>query len=137
MATATKPGMDDLRKSPTMTYLLDAAEGGQDIGHYGRLTLAMVGSKFLETDDLVATLLKSGGAEETEVKAMVQQVIERGYNPPSRARLQEWSAEQDFPLMPNPDDPDSGNLYRELTMPDEVIESIEEYREQKLEASES
>jgi len=39
--------------------------------------------------------------------------------------------------MPNPDDPDSGNLYRELTMPDEVIESIEEYREQKLEATEA
>ena len=137
MATAAKPGMDELRKSPTMTHLLDAAEGGTDIGHYGRLTLAMVGSKFVEKDDLVATLLKSGGAEETEVKAMVQQVIERGYNPPSRARLQEWSAEQDFPLMPNPDDPDSGNLYRELTMPDEVIESIEEYREQKLEATEA
>ncbi len=132
------PGtMDDLRKSPTMTYLLDAAKEGTDIGHYGRLTPAMVGAKFLEKDDLVATLLKSGGAEETEVKAMVQQVIERGYNPPSRARLQEWSAEQDFPLMPNPDDPDSGNLYRELTMPDEVIESIEEYREQKLEATEA
>ena len=131
------PGtMDDLRKSPTMTYLLDAAEEGKDIGHYGRLTVAMVGSKFLETDELVDVLLKSGGAEETEVKAMVQQVVERGYNPPSRARLQEWSAEQDFPLMPNADDPDSGNLYRELTMPDEVIESIEEYREQKLEASE-
>ena len=127
------PGtMDDLRKSPTMTYLLDAAEEGKDIGHYGRLTVAMVGSKFLETDELVDVLLKSGGAEETEVKAMVQQVVERGYNPPSRARLQEWSAEQDFPLMPNADDPDSGNLYRELTMPDEVIESIEEYREQKL-----
>ena len=132
------PGtMDDLRKSPTMTHLLDAAAEGTDIGHYGRLTLAMVGAKFLEQDDLVATLLKSGGAEETEVKAMVKQVIERGYNPPSRARLQEWSAEQDFPLMPNPDDPDSGNLYRELTMPDEVIESIEEYREQKLEATEA
>ena len=134
---ATKTATDELRKSPTMTHLLDAAESGQDIGHYGRLTLAMVGSKFMEKDDLVKIILKSGGADETEVKAMVQQVVERGYNPPSRARLQEWSAEQDFPLMPNPDDPDSGNLYRELTMPDEVIESIEEYREQKLEASES
>ena len=134
---ATKTATDELRKSPTMTHLLDAAESGQDIGHYGRLTLAMVGAKFMEQDDLVKILLKSGGADETEVKAMVQQVVERGYNPPSRARLQEWSAEQDFPLMPNPDDPDSGNLYRELTMPDEVIESIEEYREQKLEASEA
>ena len=132
------PGtIEDLRTSPTMTYLLDAAEGGQDIGHYGRLTLAMVGAKFLETDDLIGILLKSGAAEETEVKAMVQQVVERGYNPPSRARLLEWSAQQDFPLMPNPDDPDSGNLYSELTMPDEVIESIEEYREQRLEASEA
>ena len=132
------PGtMEELRKSPTMAHLLDAAESGKDIGHYGRLTLAMVGHRFMEKDELVDTLLKSKGADETEVKAMVQQVVERGYNPPSRARLQEWSAEQDFPLMPNPDDPDSGNLYRELTMPDEVIESIEEYREQKLEAAES
>ena len=129
--------VEDLRKSPMMSHLLDALAAGTDIGHYGRLTLAMVGAKFMETDDLVGILLKSGGAEETEVKSMVQQVVERGYNPPSRARLQEWSAEQDFTLMPNPDDPDSGNLYRELSMPDEVIESIEEYREQKLEAGEA
>ena len=129
--------VEDLRKSPMMSHLLDALDKGTDIGHHGRFTFATIAARFMDRHEVVDWLAKDKDFDEHEAKAMVQQVVERGYNPPSRARLQEWSAEQDFPLMPNPDDPDSGNLYRELTMPDEVIESIEEYREQKLEAAES
>ena len=32
----------DLRDSPMMAHLMDALEAGTDIGHYGRLTFAMV-----------------------------------------------------------------------------------------------
>src|SRR3712207_8804213 len=34
--------VDDLRRSPMMSHLLDALDRGEDIGHYGRLTFAMV-----------------------------------------------------------------------------------------------
>ena len=129
--------VDELRKSPTMSHLLDALERGEDIGHYGRLTVAMVGHHFMDRDELAELLLKGKGAEEREVKSLVLQAEERNYNPPSRQRLLEWQAQQDFPLMPDPDDPNSGNLYRELDMPAEVIESIEEYREQQYEAQET
>jgi DNA primase large subunit len=30
---------EDLRQSPMMSHLLDALDQGEDIGHYGRLTL--------------------------------------------------------------------------------------------------
>jgi hypothetical protein len=88
----------------------------------------------MDRDELADLLMQGKGAEEREVKSLVLQAEERNYNPPSRQRLQEWQAQQDFPLMPDSDDPNSGNLYRELDMPSEVIESIEEYREQQFDA---
>ena len=45
--------LKDLRKSPMMTHLLDALEKGEDIGHYGRLTFAMIAHRFLDRDELV------------------------------------------------------------------------------------
>ena len=35
--------VEDLRKSPIMSHVMDALENVEDIGHYGRLTFAMVG----------------------------------------------------------------------------------------------
>jgi len=70
-----------------MSHLLDALEKGEDIGHYGRLTFAMVAHHFLD-----------------------------------KAELIKW---------PNPDDPDSCNVYRELDLPDEIFENIQDYREGK------
>ena len=46
----------------------------------------------------------------------------------------EWQAQQDFPILPNGDDPDAGNVYRDLTFPDGVYSDIAEYHEQKAEA---
>jgi hypothetical protein len=37
--------VEDLRQSEMMSHLLDALEKGEDIGHYGRLTFAMVVAK--------------------------------------------------------------------------------------------
>jgi len=127
---------DDLRLSPTMARLLDALDRGEDIGHRGRFTFATVAARFLPREEVVAWLEKGGGEGEHEAKALVQQVTERGYNPPSRRRILEYDKEQEFQICPNPDDPDACNLYRELTMPEEVIEDIQEYREQQFEAEE-
>ena len=126
--------LEDLRQSPTMARLLDALDQGEDIGHRGRFTFASVAARFLPKEEVVALLEKGGGEGEHEAKSLVQQVTGRGYNPPSRQRLIEYNAEQEFQICPTPDDPDTCNLYRELTMPDEVIEDIEEYREQQFEA---
>ena len=126
--------IDDLRQSPMMSHLLDALDEGQDIGHYGRLTFAMVARHFLDPEEVVAQLAKDQDFAEREAKSLVQQVESRGYNPPSRARILEWQAQQDFAICPTPDDPDACNVYRELTIPGDVIEDIEEYREQQFDA---
>jgi hypothetical protein len=42
------------------------------------------------------------------------QVKGRDYNPPKRDKILAWQAEQDFPIIPNSEDPDSGNVYQEL-----------------------
>jgi DNA primase large subunit len=129
--------LKDLRRSPMMSHLLDALERGEDIGHYGRLMFAMIGHRFLDRDELVAWLAKDKDCDEQKAKALVQQVEAREYNPPSRARILEWQGQQDFPICPTPDDPDACNPYRELKMPEEVLEDIEEFRQQQFEAEEA
>lgn len=126
--------VEDLRRSPMMVHLLDSLERGEDIGHYGRLTFAMIAHHYVERDELVRLLEQDGTMDETQAKSLVQQVESRDYNPPRRERILEWQAQQDFPICPTPDDPDSCNPYRELEMPEAVIENIEEYREQQYDA---
>ena len=123
--------VEDLRQSPMMTYLLDALDNGEDIGHYGRLAFAMVAHHFLDKDELVEWLSKDGDTDENEARALVQQVEERGYNPPRRERILEWQEQQDFPICPNPDDPDACNVYNELQFPDAVYQDIQEYQEKR------
>lgn len=126
--------VEDLQRSAMMRHLLDSLEQGKDIGHYGRLTFVMVARRFMPDDEVVAWLMKDRDVDEPKARALVQQVAERDYNPPRRERIMEWQAKQDFPIIPNPDDPGSGNVYRELEFPDRVYEHIEEYREQQVEA---
>jgi hypothetical protein len=114
-----------------MSHLLDALDNGEDIGHYGRLTFAMVAHHFVDSEELVELLTKDGGTDESEARALVQQVEERGYNPPRRERILQWQEQQDFPICPNPDDPDACNVYNELQFPDEVFENIQEYQEKR------
>ena len=128
-------GVNELRRSPMMSHLLDALDRGQDIGHYGRLAFAMIGHRFLERDELVAWLTKDQDCDEQKAKALVQQVESRDYNPPSRARILEWQGQQAFPICPTPEDANACNPYRELEMPEEVLVDIEEYREQQFEAA--
>lgn len=113
-----------------MAHLLDALEAEQDIGHYGRLVFAMIARHFGEDDDLVAWLTKDPTFSEAEARSLVAQVQARDYNPPKRARILEWQSQQDFPICPDPDNPGSCNVYRDLKFPDDVYEDIEEYYEE-------
>ncbi|HEX3246382.1 MAG TPA: hypothetical protein VHX16_13320 [Chloroflexota bacterium] len=121
----------DLRKSDMMAHLLDALEKGKDIGHYGRLVFAMVGRHFMDEEELVGYLQRNPKFGEDEARALYLQVQGRDYNPPKRERILQWQAEQEFPICPNPDDPDSCNVYKDLQFPDDVYEKITEYYEQK------
>jgi hypothetical protein len=126
--------VDELRKSDMMAHLLDALEKGTDIGHYGRLVFAMVARHFMDEDELVNTLQKDKDFDEAQARSLVAQVQGRDYNPPRREKILQYQQEQEFPIIPNPDDPDSGNVYRDLQFPDHVYEHISEYYEQKAAA---
>jgi hypothetical protein len=123
--------IEDLRQSPMMGHMLDALGNGEDIGHYGRLVFAIVGRHFVSNDELVELLTKDHDTDEQEMRALVQQVEGKGYSPPGREKILEYQSQQDFPICPNPDDPDACNPYAELQFPDEVYESIQEYQEKR------
>ena len=76
-------------------------------------------------------LTKDHDADEQEIRAMVQQVQDKGYSPPRREKILEFQNQQDFEICPHPDDPDACNVYNELRFPDDVYESIQEYQEKR------
>jgi hypothetical protein len=117
-----------------MAHLLDTLEAGTDIGHYGRLTFAMIARHFLDEDALVRLLANQPGQSEAEARALVLQVQEHDYSPPRRDRVLEWQARQDFPICPTPDDPASCNVYRELRFPPDVYEHLNEFSLQRAES---
>ncbi len=133
---SSQPGnsLEQLRVEPMMAHLMDALEAGQDIGHYGRLTFAMIAHHFLPPEQVLEWLNKDPDLGQDQAVALLRQVESRDYNPPRRDRILAWQAQQDFPIIPNPDDPDSGNVYRNLKFPDKVYEHIQEYQEEKAEA---
>jgi DNA primase large subunit len=123
--------VEDLRKSKMMAHLLDALDNGEDIGHYGRLVFAMIARHFMTKEELIEYLQKDSDFSEGEAKALYQQVQGKDYNPPKRDRILEWQSHQDFPICPNPDDPDACNVYRDLEFPEHVYEHITSYYEHK------
>jgi hypothetical protein len=127
-------GEAELRKDSMMAHLLDSLAAGKDIGHYGRLVFAMVARHFMSHQDLLAWLTRDPDFAEPEALTMLRQVEGRDYNPPRRDRLLEWQAEQEFPILPYPEDPDCGNLYRNLKFPDAIYNHISHYQEQKAAA---
>ncbi|MBA2565569.1 MAG: hypothetical protein H0V09_09135 [Gemmatimonadetes bacterium] len=130
---ADEPGTD-LRDSPMMAHLLDALEGGTDIGHYGRLAFAMIARHFLDEEEVVRLLAGQQDQSEARARAMLLQVKQKDYSPPKRERILQWQAEQDFPICPTPDDPNSCNVYRELRFPERIYEGIQEFWEEQAEA---
>jgi hypothetical protein len=123
--------IDDLRKNGMMAHLLDALEAGQDIGHYGRLVFAMVARHFVDETALLTYLQKNPDFTEEEARALYHQVQGRDYNPPRRERILEWQKEQEFPICPNPEDPDACNVYKDLEFPESVYQHITGYHGQK------
>ena len=117
-----------------MNHLLDALEEGKDIGHYGRLVFAIVARHFLSHDEMVEWMTKDRDVDEEKARGLLHQVEEAGYSPPRAETIRGYEEKQDFPILANPDDPDAGNVYQDLTFPDEVYESISSYHEQKAEA---
>lgn len=128
---------EDMRSEPMLAHLMDSLDAGQDIGHYGRLVFAMVARHFLEQDELLTWLEKDPDCDAAKARALVQQVQGRDYNPPKRDRILAWQKEQEFPICPNPDDPDACNVYKNLKFPDEIYQNIEHYHEQKAESEAS
>ncbi len=127
--------VDELRKDEMMNHLMSAMEQGQDIGHYGRLVFILGARHFMDEQELLEWLTKDKDCDEAKARSLIRQVEQRNYNPPRRDRVIEWMERQGFPICPNPDDPDSCNLYKSFEFPHEVYEHIGEYREQKAEAA--
>ena len=133
---AADDNVNELRQSPTMARLLDAMEGGTDIGHYGQFTFATVARHFMKEEDVVRLLARQPDMDEPKAQALLLHVHERGYNPPHRERILEHQSQGGFQIIANPQDPDSGNLYRELQFPEAVYNDISHYYEEKVEAGE-
>jgi hypothetical protein len=127
-------GEPELRRDSMMAHLLDSLEAGKDIGHYGRLVFAMVARHFLPHDEVLAWMMKDRDVDEEKARLMLRQVEGRDYNPPRRDKILAYQAQQEFPILPFPDDPDCGNLYRNLKFPDEVYEHIGQYQEAKMDS---
>jgi len=123
--------VEELRKNDMMAHLLDALDAGKDIGHYGRLVFAMVARHFLSEDELIGYLQKDSDFTEAEARTLYKQVQGKDYNPPRRERVLEWQQQQEFPICPNPDDPDSCNVYKDLQFPEHVYEHISDYYQHK------
>ena len=123
--------VEDLLKNGMMAHLLEALEAGKDIGHYGRLVFAMVARHFMTEDELLTYLTKNPDFTEEEARALYHQVQGRDYNPPRRERVLEWQKQQEFPICPNPDDPDACNVYKDLQFPESIYQHITDYHEQK------
>ena len=94
--------VEDLRKSPMMSHLLDALDGKQDIGHYGRLVFAMIARHFLAEDELVEWIRKDSRVTDEQARALVLQVQGKDYSPPRRERILEWQRQQDFQFARSP-----------------------------------
>jgi len=133
---AETDGITELRKDSMMAHLLDSLEAGKDIGHYGRLVFAMVARHFLPHQEVLRYLTLDKDFSEEQATLMLRQTESRDYNPPRRERILEWQSQQDFPILPNPEDPDCGNLYRNLKFPAGVYDHIGHYQEEKLHAEE-
>ena len=123
--------IEALRRDAMMAHLLDALDEGTDIGHYGRFVFATIARHFLSEDELISLLARDNDFDESEARRLVHDINQRDYSPPRREKILDYQSRQDFPIIPNTDDPDAGNVYRDLTFPDKVYDHISEYRHEK------
>src|SRR5437773_10471874 len=90
----------ELRRNAMMSHLLDALAQGEDIGHYGRLVLVMVARYFLPEDYLLKQLQADPDMDEDKARALIEQLVSKGYSPPSREKVLEFQKHQQFPICP-------------------------------------
>jgi rubrerythrin len=117
----------DLRHSPMMAHLMDALERGKDIGHYGRLTFAIVARHFLSQTEFLRLLGNCPAHGAAEAQELLADVTQHDYVPPTPETIHAWQAHQSFPICPDPDDLDACNVYRDLIFPERVYGHLEEY----------
>ena len=127
--------LDELRKDRMMARLLDDLQAGTDIGHYGRLVVAMIARHFATEDEAVELLANDEDFSPEKARVMVREVIDTGYSPPKREKILDFQSRQDYPIIEDPGNPDLGNVYKTLRFPDDVYEHIEHYREERLHAA--
>lgn len=96
----------------------------------------MVARHFVDDDALVEKLRQDPDCDEAEARSLVEQVKGHDYNPPRREKVLAFQAHQEFPICPNPEDPDACNVYKDLQFPESVYAHISEYYEQKAHAHE-
>jgi hypothetical protein len=107
---------------------MDSLNQGIHIGHYGLLTFAIVAHHFMSEEEVLTYLLKDPSMDMTQAQNLYRQVATRDYNPPRREKILEWQSHQQFfPIIPNTDDVDFGNVYKDLTFPQHVYSHINEY----------
>lgn len=123
--------VEDLRQSPMMAHLMDSLDRGEDIGHYGRLVMIMVGRHFMSEDELLGQLVKDKDCDEEKARSMIAQVSAKDYNPPKRERILEWMEQQNFPICEDTGDRNSCNVYKDLKFPPEIYEKISSYYQDK------
>ncbi len=128
---ANAEAIETLRRDAMMAHLLDALDAGTDIGHYGRFVFATIARHFLSEEELISLLARDADFDEAEARRLVHDVNERDYSPPRREKILDYQSRQEFAIIPNTDDPDAGNVYRDLTFPDKVYDHISEYRHEK------
>jgi len=126
--------LQDMQKNAMMSHLIDSLKQGKDIGHYGRLVFTMIARHFLTEDELVQQLAQDRDFSEEQARELYRQVQQHDYNPPRREKILDFQSRQKFPICPNPDDPDAGNVYKDLQFPEHVYGHIAEYRHEKEEA---
>ncbi|MEL7240233.1 MAG: hypothetical protein AAGK78_15350, partial [Planctomycetota bacterium] len=89
MATNTHSDLDRLRRNRMMKRLIDALDDGTDIGHYGRLTFAMVAVYIMDSGDVAELLSNDHDFPREEAEAMVKQVRSKGYSPPTPKKIRQ------------------------------------------------
>lgn len=120
-------GEQTVRQDAMMRYLMDSLNQGTHIGHYGLLTFAIVAHHFMTEQEVLEYLLKDPSMDMTQAQNLYRQVQTRDYNPPRREKILEWQSHQQFPIIPNTDDVDFGNVYKDLNFPEHVYAQINEY----------
>src|SRR5687767_10754875 len=119
--------LKELQQDPMMAHLMTSLDQGRDIGHYGRLVFVMVARHFLSEKQLLEWLMKDRDVDEQKARSLLVQVDARDYNPPKRERILDWMSKQNFPICPDPSDPDQCNVYKSLDFPKEIYDKIQSY----------